>query len=258
MRRQKEKGGRQRAEGEREILIFSTPLELAERFAQDLKGMISGSSASDRSFTIALSGGNTPKLLLPVMAARLKDQVSWKKVHIFWVDERCVPPGDRDSNYGMTKSLLLDTINIPPGNIHRIIGEAPPAEEALRYSEEILDFTNSRGKLPMFDLILLGLGDDGHTASIFPGNNKSFQSEKISESVIHPVSHQRRITITGSVINNAANIVFIVTGATKAGIVSEIVEGKKAADYPASKVLPGNGVLKWYLDKAAADLINQK
>ncbi len=243
---------------EKVIKIFPSHVSLAEGFAEDLKGLVDKFQASERSFTVALSGGNTPKFLYPIISARLKNRISWAKVHIFWVDERCVPPDDPESNYGMTRQFLLDTIDIPPENVHRVIGEALPDEEALRYSEEIVSFTVSAGNLPVFDLVVLGLGDDGHTASIFPGNNKSFSSGKISETSIHPVSRQRRITITGSVINNAANIWFIVTGASKAGIVSEIFNGDGTSDYPASKVSPRNGVVKWYLDKEAARLIQQK
>jgi 6-phosphogluconolactonase len=241
----------------REIEIFSSPETLANKLAGDLSGLINESAEKNISFTLALSGGNTPKFLFPVIAGSLKDSVAWEKVHIFWVDERCVPPDDPESNYGMAKSLLLDTIKIPSENLHRIIGEKPPSEEALRYAAEIAAFTVTRRRLPMFDLILLGLGNDGHTASIFPGNDKSFHSEKICETAVHPVSHQNRITITGSVINNAAKIFFIVTGGSKAEVVSAIIDKRSGVGYPASKVLSGDGVLKWYLDKAAAVLIGK-
>ena len=140
------------------------------------------------------------------MANSSSDLVSWERVHFFWVDERCVPPEDPESNFGVAKSLLLDKIKIPSKNIHRIMGEMDPSEEAIRYSAEIAGSTVTKGRLPAFDLIILGLGEDGHTASIFRGNNKLFFSEKICETTVHPVSHQKRITITGAVINNADNI----------------------------------------------------
>jgi 6-phosphogluconolactonase len=242
----------------REIEIFSSPEALADKLAGDMAGMIKESSDKNILFTMALSGGNTPKFLFPVLADRLKDSVAWEKVHIFWVDERCVPAGDPESNYGMTKSLLIDRIKIPAENIHRIIGEAPPTGEVKRYSAEIADFTVPRRRLPVFDLILLGLGDDGHTASIFPGNEKLFNSDKVCGKTVHPVTHQNRITITGSVINNAAKIFFIVTGGSKAKVVSATIDPKSGVSFPASRVLPLNGVLKWYLDEAAAGLIVEK
>jgi 6-phosphogluconolactonase len=240
------------------VNVFPSPEELAERIALDLERMINRSLNEGKYFTLALSGGNTPKFLFPVIASRLNDSVSWEKVHIFWVDERCVPPDDPESNYGMAKQLLLDRINIPPENIHRIIGEALPPEEAIRYSTEINLYTSSGRNLPVFDLILLGLGDDGHTASIFPGNEWLFCSEKICETATHPISRQKRVTITGSVINNAMNIIFIVTGQAKSKVVSAILERKKGVSYPAAKVSPVKGVLKWYLDQEAAGLIIKK
>jgi 6-phosphogluconolactonase len=241
----------------REVKIFSTPEELAINFADDLIGMINESSDKN-TFTIALSGGNSPKLLFPVIADRCSDSVSWEKVHFFWIDERCVPPGDNESNFGTAKTAFLNRINIPSGNIHRIKGENEPSEEAVRYSSEIAGFNRKRGNQPVFDLIILGLGEDGHTASIFPGNNRLFNSEKICEPVVHPVSLQKRITLTGKVINNADNVVFLVIGKNKAEVVSAILKKKGTFDYPAELVKPETGVVKWYLDGSAAKLVDRK
>lgn len=241
----------------RSVKIFPTPYELAEKFAEELVRTITESATNKRPFTVALSGGSTPELLFSVLSNNFSGYATWKHVQFFWGDERCVPPDDPESNYGMTKRLFLDKIKIPPANIHRIMGEENPAEEVVRYSNEIVHFTREREGLPQFDLIILGLGEDGHTASIFPGNYKLLNSDKICEIAIHPVSSRLRITITGRVINNAEKVVFLVTGANKAGIVSAIIENQGTVDYPAAHIEPRTGVLKWYLDDAAAKLINK-
>jgi 6-phosphogluconolactonase len=238
-----------------EIKIFSSPNELATGFAKELAGMIIKSAAAKRYFTIALSGGGTPKLLFSELAERFSDSVPWEIVHFFWGDERCVLPEDHESNFGLAKIIFLDKIKIPESNIHRIMGEMDPLEETARYTGEIACFTREDGGLPVFDLIILGLGVDGHTASIFPGNNKSFISGKTCELVVHPLSFQKRITITGSVINNSENIVFLVTGGNKAEVVSVIIGKKGITDYPAAHIKPKTGVLKWYLDSEAANLL---
>jgi len=241
----------------KEIKIFTSPEELAERFAEKLIGMINDSNAKEKPFTIALSGGITPKLLFSVLGDHFSDSISWEYVHFFWGDERCVPPDDPESNFRMTKKSLLDKIKIPLENIHRIMGEKDPDEEAARYSNEIVSFTREVKKLPAFDLIILGLGEDGHTASIFPGNSKLLNSDKVCEVAVHPVSFQKRITITGKVINNAKHIVFLVTGANKADVVSAIIGKKRVFDYPAAYIEPQSGVLNWYLDNAAAAMIDK-
>ena len=189
------------------IKIFPTPQALAESLALDLVNQIREADTRDRPFTIALSGGNTPRLLFTVLGDLYASSVPWDKVHFFWVDERCVPPEDPESNFGMTFKVLFSKINIAQENIHRIKGEDDPVKEAERYSKEINDFTVKRDRLPFFDIMLLGLGEDGHTASLFPGNEKLFLTDKICISAVHPSTGQKRITITGKVINNAANII---------------------------------------------------
>ncbi len=238
------------------IKIFPTPLALAESLALWLVNQINDTRATNLPFTIALSGGSTPKLLFSVLGERFASSVNWHNVHFFWVDERCVPPDHPESNFGMTHKALLDKIDIPIGNIHRIRGEDDPEKEADRYSEEIKSHTLKRNGLPFFNIMLLGLGEDGHTASIFPGNEKLFLTDKICTSAVHPSTGQERITITGKVINNAANIIFIVTGKNKAGIVNNIIgqrDNKK--QFPASYVKPFDGRVFWYLDEAAGSLI---
>lgn len=218
--------------------------------------MINESVKEEKTFTVALSGGSTPELLFSLLGDNYAKSVSWKNVHLFWGDERCVPPDNAESNFGLTKRKLIDKIEIPAINVHRIKGEEDPEYEAERYSNEILTFTQSRNGLPFFDLFILGLGDDGHTASIFPGNTEILNSEKICEVATHPVTYQQRITITGRVINNSSRVVFLVTGKKKAEIVENIINNRaEALNFPASFIVPTYGMLNWIVDKEAASLL---
>lgn len=241
-----------------DIKIFKTPAELAEKLAQQLVVMINDSAQKKKMLTIALSGGSTPELLFSKLGDDYSTSVAWDYVHFFWGDERCVSPENCESNYGMVQRKLFEKINIPEENIHRIRGEADPEQEALRYSKEISDFTGKRDGFPLFDLLLLGLGDDGHTASIFPGNLNLFNSVKTCEVAIHPITGQKRITLTGKVINNADLIYFMVTGKKKASIVNEILkESKSSLKFPASHIKPIYGSLGCFLDKEAASLFSR-
>jgi len=241
------------------IRLFPTPEVLAESLALDLVNQIKDADTSVNPFTIALSGGNTPGLLFSVLGERYARAVSWEKIHFFWVDERCVPPGNPESNYGMTNEVFLRKIDIHQENIHRIRGEDDPGKEAERYSGEINEFTIQKNGLPLFNVMLLGLGEDGHTASVFPGNEKLFVTDKICVVAVHPLTGQKRITITGRVINNSSEIIFMVTGKNKAGIVNNIVgKGDNKKQFPASYVKPVQGRVMWYLDRDAGSMLDQE
>jgi 6-phosphogluconolactonase len=241
---------------EKNVKIFTSPYELAMKVAEDMSDMINESASFDKIFTVAFSGGSTPELLFKILGKHFADTVAWQYVHVFWGDERCVPPDDKESNFGMAMNTLLGRINIPANNIHRINGEEEPEMESFRYSEEVSVNTKNRNGLPVFDLILLGLGEDGHTASIFPRHTDLFESDKICEVAIHPDTRQKRITLTGRVINNAKTVVFLVTGRNKAVVVENMFKNKPAAlNYPASFVVPSNGSLSWYMDKDAYSLM---
>ena len=236
--------------------IFPSPSELAEAFAEELTGRINIAGKSGLPFTLAVSGGNTPRLLFSILAEKYCSSVDWGNVQFFWVDERCVSPVDPESNFGMTKSILLDKIKIPGSNIHRIKGEDDPVKEAERYAQEILLHVRSEDQLPAFDQVILGMGDDGHTASIFPGNLDLLRSENICEASVHPLTGQRRISLTGKVINNADFITFLATGKNKAGIIEEIYNKKaQYMNYPASYIVPSRGVITWFIDEKAGELI---
>lgn len=239
------------------IKISENPQTLAADLAGELSELINRASFRKKPVTIALPGGNTPRLLFSVLGDSYSGKTDWNFVHFFWGDERCVHPDDNQSNFGMTKVTLLDKINIPGRNIHRIKGEADPVTEAERYSGEIRKFTKTMNSLPLFDLIILGLGEDGHTASIFPTNRELLDSDKLCDVAVHPVSRQKRVTLTGPVINNAENILFLVTGGSKAEIVADIIEKPGSVSYPAASIEPSHGTLKWYLDMNAASLLSQ-
>ena len=241
------------------IRIFKTPLILAESFAAEFKNICEESISKTGRINIAISGGNTPKLLFEILAEKFKDKIEWDKVNIYWADERCVPPDNDGSNFGMTGKFLFSKILIPEGNIHRIYGENVPAVEAVRYADEIKNNLKQRNEIPKFDLILLGMGDDGHTASIFPDQMDLLNSDNVCAVVFHPESGQKRITLTGKVINNADKIYFLVTGKSKAEVMKEILEKKNGyLKYPAAHIQTNNNYTFWNLDKEAAGLLEQK
>lgn len=210
----------------------------------------------DHFYTIALSGGSTPEYIFKYLAENYADRISWGKLLVFWGDERCVPPEDRESNYRMAYENLLQNVPIPDANIFRIRGEDDPAAEAAAYSELVESMVPEFKGTPQFDLMLLGLGDDGHTASIFPDRPDLFTTNQLFSVAAKPDNGQKRITATGRLINNSSKIYYFVTGKGKASIVSGIIEGKSGSvPYPASRVMPASGHLVWMLDSGAASLL---
>ncbi|SHI83386.1 6-phosphogluconolactonase [Arenibacter nanhaiticus] len=231
-----------------EIKIFASKKEVAKNFSDFLEELIE----SNGSAHIALSGGSTPKEVFDFMAANYKG-VNWANAHFYWGDERCVPPTDAESNYRMTVDHLLSKIDIPQENIHRVFGEDQPAEEAQRYAKLLGEKLPMVNNTPQFDLVILGMGDDGHTASIFPHEIELWNAEDFCEVAVHPDSGQRRITLTGKVINNAKTVAFLVTGKGKAEKVTKIINEEPGSHvYPASLVAPATDNLIWFLDEEAA------
>lgn len=220
------------------ITIFDSTKDLCEKLTDMLRDLLK----DKKILNLNLSGGSTPKALFQYWS---KQNLPWEKIHFYWGDERCVAPSDDMSNYGMTKKYLLDNINIPNENIFRIKGEAEPEAEAERYSELIPD---------KFDLILLGMGEDGHTASIFPYNIQLWNSPKNCVVAAHPDTGMLRISITGRVINKAEQVIFLITGNSKAQRLKEIFANSKQAydKFPAAKVNPTSGKLYFFLDKESA------
>jgi 6-phosphogluconolactonase len=239
-----------------EIKIFPNMAETVQRLALDISANITKTLLDREYFYIALSGGQTPRMLYETLAlSPHKETIPWQRLHLFWGDERCVPLDHPQSNYLSAKKYLIDHTPVPAENIHPINGGNDPELEAVRYAREIEEFlpAGSSG-LPQFDLVLLGLGDDGHTASLFPTGQDFFpDTSSICQVAEHPLSRQKRVSLTLQIINGAAQVVFLVSGAKKAPVVAEII-GKKGefATYPAAWVSPTPGQLTWYLDRDAA------
>ncbi|QLG43924.1 6-phosphogluconolactonase [Costertonia aggregata] len=231
------------------IKVYKDKEQVADEFSKYLFDY-----ASERDIThIALSGGSTPKIVFDKLASDYADKMDWQKIHFYWGDERCVPPTDNDSNYKMTAEHLLSKIDIPSENIHRIKGEKVPVYEADRYSAVLKENLPEINAIPQFDLVILGMGDDGHTASIFPHEIHLWDSQRLCEVATHPDSGQNRVSITGKLINNAKSVVFLVTGASKASKITEIIGRQKDFEkYPATLVRPTSGRLLWFLDDSAA------
>jgi 6-phosphogluconolactonase len=233
------------------IKIFPSLDQLTDYFISRISDHLL-SKKIDRFFSVALSGGSTPRAIFKLISDKYKNKIDWSKVLVFWSDERCVTPSDEQSNYRMAHETLLKNINIPELNIYRIHGENEPGAEAKRYSELVTRIIPLVNNIPRFDLIMLGLGEDGHTVSIFPYNIQLFNSDKLFEISEHPVTKQKRITATGRLINNAKEVYFIVTGSGKAEKVAQILQKKRGwQDLPASFVNPADGQLIWMMDKEA-------
>jgi len=237
-----------------EVRIFESIENVYDAIAGEI--LKTTQESTQEIFDIALSGGNSPKGLFKHISEKYAKTIPWERFHLWWGDERCVPPDDEQSNYKMTLDLLLSNIDIPEKNVHRIKGEEDPEKEAVRYSAEMEETLNARGKDPVFDIILLGLGDDGHTASIFPDQLELFEYKESCAVTQHPLSGQKRITITGNVLNNANQIFFLVTGQNKSLRVGEIMNDNDAAKLlPAYYISPKNGEVIWFMDEAAASKI---
>ncbi|MCL4550732.1 MAG: 6-phosphogluconolactonase [Bacteroidetes bacterium] len=241
------------------VKIFSSKEELAIKFCEEFFFLSERYRERKKFFNVALSGGKTPEIIFQTLADIYANKINWKNVRFFWGDERCVPPDDPESNYGMTKKFFLDRINIPPENVYRIFGENNPIDETLRYQEQFLklfydDITNAK-----FELTMLGLGDDGHTASIFPNSLQLLSAQELFAVAEHPVTKQKRITATRRLINNSEKIIFLVTGENKSSVLREIIgRQNNYLEYPAAYIEPTSGTLEWYVDESAASLLNNK
>lgn len=226
--------------------------EAASRSAASLFLKFAGESMGGRgTFSVALSGGATPIRMFNIIGSEYADAVQWDRVHVFWADERCVPADSGDSNFGIAYELFLSQVSIPDGNIHRIRGEGDPSKEAIRYEQEIRAAFPSG--LPAFDLVILGMGMDGHTASLFPDTDAAGETERLVTSSYGGQHRGWRITLTLPVLNNAKNIFFLVTGSEKAGIVARVLgESEERESLPAGLVNPVKGKLIWFLDESSA------
>ena len=236
------------------LLVHDTPQELAQAAARDFAAKAEAAIGERGRFTVALAGGSTPKATYEILARDYADELDWSKVHIFFGDERTVPPDHEDSNYRMAQRTLLS--HVPVGSVHRMRGELPPAEAAAAYEEELREFFGASDEPPSLDLILLGIGEDGHTASLFPETSALEIHDRWV--VANPVLklETTRLTLTVPVINSALAVNFLVAGDGKAEVLKAILEGDADPHkYPAKLVQPADGAV-WMVDRVAAQLLD--
>jgi 6-phosphogluconolactonase len=204
------------------------------------------------SFSIALSGGSTPQGMYAMLAG---EKLPWDKIQIFFGDERHVPPDNPQSNYGMAYKSLLSKISIPPESVHRVRAELDAETAARQYEDELRSFFH---QTPRFDLILLGMGPEGHTASLFPGSAALKETQRWVAANWVEKLNTWRITFTFPVLNNAAEVLFVVAGHDKAEVLKQVLEGEPSDEYPAQRVRPSGGRLLWYVEADAARLLQRK
>jgi len=239
-----------------EIRILKTAADLFETAAAMFVTQATEAVRTNGRFTVALSGGSTPKSLYALLAT--KPGIPWDKVYFFWGDERHVPPDDPESNYRMVNEALLSKIQVPPENIFRIHAEEKDAAAAAQQYEQVIkDFFHlSPGQFPRFDLIYLGTGPDGHTASLFPGTAALNETQRLVVANWVPKFNTDRLTFTYPVLNAAACVTFLASGPDKAPILHDILENS-AAGLPSQRVRPTNGKLIWLVDEAAASKLSR-
>jgi 6-phosphogluconolactonase len=232
------------------LIVYESPAEIAEAAARDFAARAEEAINERGRFAVALAGGSTPKATYEALARDYSGELDWRRVHVFFGDERTVPPDHGDSNYRMAQRTLLS--HVPTGGVHRMRGELSPAEAAAAYEEELREFFGS-DEYPSLDLILLGLGEDGHTASLFPETSALDVSDRwvVADPVLK--LETTRLTLTVPVMNAARAVTFLVAGEDKTGALKEVLEGD--ADpraYPAKFIRPESGDLTWMVDRAAA------
>lgn len=242
-----------------ESIVGRDAADLAGKAAGEFVNLAKSSLEASGRFVVALSGGETPKSLYASLASgEFRSEISWSRLHFFWGDERPVPPDDPDSNYRMAFEALLSKAPVPEKNIHRVPAEQAPDVAAAGYEKEIRDFFGLPDPAwPRFDLVLLGVGDDGHTASLFPDSDALRETRRLVVAPYVEKLGSHRITLTLPVLNGAANIFFLVAGKGKAAIVRDVLRPKPGSkQLPAERIDPQDGKVVWFLDQAAAALLS--
>lgn len=238
-----------------QLHIYKNAGETVVALADWIISLIQKTLTAKDKFTIALSGGETPKKLYQTFASEsYREKINWNKIHIFWGDERVVPFDDERNNAKMAYSSLLSKVNIPSANIHKMWTDIAPEESAKQYEKLLHQYFDD--KQTTFDLTLLGMGEDGHTLSLFPG------SENLNDNVswvtaVHSKEKGERITLMPSVVNRSAAITFLVTGEKKAKALQEIIADPTSKIYPAQLIQPLNGELHWFIDEEAAKYLKK-
>ena len=243
-----------------DIRKLTTPQELFEAAGEEVVRAANEAVAQRGRFTIALSGGSTPKNLYTLLATNARTSLPWDRMYFFWSDERHVPPNDPESNYSMAEEAMLSKVPVAAGNVFRVPTENPDAAAAAEAYEQTLRkfFAMEAGQVPRFDLILLGMGPDGHTASLFPETAALREKSRLVVANWVEKLKTSRITFTLPLLNAARCVAFLVSGTDKASAIHEVLEGKAPGEqYPAKLVRPGDGKLIWFLDRAAASGLTQ-
>jgi len=243
------------------IRVFPDAEAVSRAAAEEFVRRASDAIAARGRFTVALSGGSTPKRLYELLAEpALRSQADWGRVELFWGDERCVPPDDAASNYHMAREAMLSRLPIPPGRVHRMEAERPDRDAAARDYQTVIARTfghDADGPPPAFDFILLGMGPDGHTASLFPETAALDETARWVVVNQAPKPPADRLTLTYPVLNAAYEVLFLVAGADKAGVLAEVLEGPPDPKrLPSQGVRPDNGRLVWFVDRPAAARLN--
>ena len=240
------------------IEVVATPGDLFRAAAEEFIRAARTAIGAQGRFAVALSGGSTPKNLYSLLAAGYTD-FAWNRVFFFFGDERHVPPTHAESNYRMVNEALFSKVAVPPGNVFRVPAENPDADAvAAAYEGQLRKFFEIKaGEFPRFDLILLGMGPDGHTASLFPESAALAEQTRLVVANWVAKFNTHRITFTFPVLNHAAEVIFLVSGAEKASIVHQVLEGRNTPSLPAQQVQPTNGKLLWMLDEPAASQLTR-
>ena len=245
------------------VSILPEPSAVARAAAEMFTNAAVGAVKARGVARLAISGGSTPKAMLAMLASpdeHFLTAVPWSQVQLFWVDERCVPPDHPDSNFGMTKRAMLNGVPLPVENIHRMEGELEPEEGASRYEAEIRNAFRLEGaETPTFDLIFLGMGDDGHTASLFPHTEALNEMARICVANHVPQKDTWRLTLTWPVITQGRQVAFLIEGAAKSEVLRMVFQGAYDPEsYPSQLIRPANGELTLLVDEAAASKLELK
>lgn len=238
-----------------EIHISENTTRLSEELAGWITDYIQEVLQKQERFTFVLSGGSTPRQLYALLsAAPYKEQIAWEKIHFFWGDERAVPFDDERNNARMCYLELLDKVPVLPENIHIMRTDLAPERSAIAYEEVLKDYF--KDSTTSFDLVLLGMGDDGHTLSLFPGTEVIHEQDKQVAAFFLPAQDMYRITLTAPVVNRSACVIFMAAGAGKAATLKAVLEGERNLDkFPSQIINPENGQLHWFVDEVAASLL---
>jgi 6-phosphogluconolactonase len=246
-----------------ELHVYKDADQLSHAVARWLTDAVASTLKKSDRFTIALSGGSTPKILHRILAAApYREEIDWSKLHLFWGDERDVPFDDDRNNAKMAYDTLLNFVPVPPSQVHVMRTDIPPEDSAADYEKILHRYFDAPGpvgsspdaiNLNSFDLVLLGMGDDGHTLSLFPGTDVVHEEKAWTKAYYLKAQDMYRITLTKPIVNRSSRIAFLTTGAGKAHALKEVLRGAYNPDlYPSQEIKPVSGELHWFVDEAAA------